>query len=117
MSWTEEQEEMMIHAAKSGLTVEETSASLIEAGYEDRTVRSIKAKWRYMYKAPFGDFNDYEVVVEELSDEMNEKIEELSDRIEVEEKKRKTFKKQTLLFVLVGIGIAAYGLETGLWTI
>lgn len=117
MSWTEEQEEMMIHAAKSGLTVEETSASLIEAGYEDRTVRSIKAKWRYMYKAPFGDFNDYEVVVEELSEELEEKIEELNDRIEVEEKKRKTFKIQTILFVLVGIGIAAYGLETGIWTI
>ena len=117
MSWTEEQEEMMIHAAKSGLTVEETSASLIEAGYEDRTVRSIKAKWRYMYKAPFGDFNDYEVVVEELSEELEEKIEELHDRIEVEEKKRKTFKIQTILFVLIGIGIAAYGLETGIWTI
>jgi len=118
MSWTEEQEEIMIHAAKNGLSVEETSASLIEAGYEDRTVRSVKAKWRYMYKAPFGDFNDYEVVVEELSEELDERIEDVAERIEkLEKKKMKTFKARTLLFVLVGIGIAAYGLETGIWTI
>jgi|TARA_R100000084_G_scaffold25746_1_gene9202 hypothetical protein len=118
MSWTEEQEEIMIHAAKNGLSVEETSASLIEAGYKDRTVRSIKAKWRYMYKTPFGEFNDYEEVVEELSEELDERIEELSERIEKqEEKKRKSFKTRTLLFVLVGIGIAAYGWETGIWTI
>ena len=66
---------------------------------------------------PFGEYNDYEVVVEELSEELNEKIEELTDRVEVEEKKRKSFRVQTILFVLVGIGIAAYGWETGIWTI
>ena len=117
MSWTEEQEEIMMYAVKNGLSAEETSASLIEAGYENRTVRSVKAKWRHMYKAPFGEYNDYEVVVEELSEELNEKIEELTDRVEVEEKKRKSFRVQTILFALVGIGIAAYGLETGIWTI
>ena len=69
MKWTEEQVEIMEMAAKHGLTIEETSASLIEAGYENRTVRSINAKWHYMYKAPFGDFNEEELVIEEVEKE------------------------------------------------
>ena len=72
VNWTDEQVEIMNVAAKNGLTIEETSASLIEAGYEDRSVRSVRAKWRHMYKAPFGDFNDEEIVVEEITEQSNE---------------------------------------------
>lgn len=72
VNWTDEQVEIMNVAAKNGLTIEETSASLIEAGYEDRSVRSVRAKWRHMYKAPFGDFNDEEIVIEEITEQSNE---------------------------------------------
>lgn len=108
MVWTEEQVEIMNVAAKNGLSIEETSASLIEAGYEDRSVRSVRAKWRHMYKAPFGDFNDEEIVVEEITEETEEETE-----LPVKE-------KQTglRLAVIIAIGIvAAYTWEIGLWTI
>tara|TARA_B100000131_G_C18089927_1_gene601770 strand:- start:1228 stop:1572 length:345 start_codon:yes stop_codon:yes gene_type:complete len=114
MVWTEEQVEMMNVAAKNGLTIEETSASLIEAGYEDRSVRSVRAKWRHMYKAPFGDFNEEEIVVEEITEETEEEI-VVNTMSGEEEKKKQTGLK---LAVIIAIGIvAAYTWEIGLWTI
>ena len=85
VNWTEEQVEIMNVAAKNGLTIEETSASLIEAGYEDRSVRSVRAKWRHMYKASFGDFNDEEIVVEEISSTTSEekKVEKNIDKTKI----------------------------------
>jgi|TARA_R100000081_G_C4754747_1_gene136447 hypothetical protein len=74
VNWTDEQVEIMNVAAKNGLTIEETSASLIEAGFENRSVKSVRAKWRHMYKAPFGDFNDEEIVVEEITEQANEEF-------------------------------------------
>jgi|TARA_R100000084_G_C4648017_1_gene147924 hypothetical protein len=110
MVWTEEQVEIMNVAAKNGLSIEETSASLIEAGYEDRSVRSVRAKWRHMYKAPFGDFNEEEIVIEEITEEIV--VNTMSGE---EEKKRQTGLK---LAVIIAIGIvAAYTWEIGLWTI
>ena len=110
MSWTKEQEEIMIEAAKSGLTAEETSAEMIEAGYESRSVLSVKAKWRYMYKAPFGDFNEVDLTVEEI----DEKIEEFTERIErIEDRKYRSHQ-----LVLLGlVTIVLLGLEMGLWSI
>tara|TARA_Y100000361_G_C10956146_1_gene236374 strand:- start:105 stop:437 length:333 start_codon:yes stop_codon:yes gene_type:complete len=110
MVWTEEQVEIMNVAAKNGLSIEETSASLIEAGYEDRSVRSVRAKWRHMYKAPFGDFNEEEIVIEEITEEIV--VNTMSGE---EEKKKQTGLK---LAVIIAIGIvAAYTWEIGLWTI
>jgi hypothetical protein len=109
MKWTEEQVEIMEMAAKNGLTVEETSASLIEAGYENRTVRSINAKWRYMYKAPFGDFNEEELVIEEVEKEL-ETVDVKTWKEDTTGRKISLFEKAMLLLAtMVGLWLLTEG--------
>ena len=48
MTWTEEQEEILMNLVKEGMDVNSTSERMIEMGFSDRSPRSVRAKYRAM---------------------------------------------------------------------
>lgn len=106
MSWTKEQEEMLMMLVKEGRDADSVSDEMIANGFENRSPRSVKAKHRSMTGQPWptGSVDvDSNVDVEQVV------LEEI--KVHLEEKK---VKSNLGKYVLIGCLIAAMGI-VGYW--
>jgi len=103
MSWTKEQEEMLMMLVKEGRDADSVSDEMIANGFENRSPRSVKAKHRSMTGEPWPTSNaPVSEVVEAVV------LEEI--KVHLEEKKVKSNLGKYIFIgcLLVAIGAVSY---------
>tara|TARA_R100000458_G_C8272025_1_gene246816 strand:+ start:1610 stop:1927 length:318 start_codon:yes stop_codon:yes gene_type:complete len=102
MSWTEEEVKGMLELADAGKSIEEASEAMINTGWENRTVASLRSKYRIETgeKWPSNIEKEPLILEDEIADDIDyvEPYEEQSSRMTT-----------TIVLFLFGIGLLAYG--------
>jgi len=100
--WTQEQIDGMIEFAKAGKSLEETSNAMIATGWENRTVPSLRSKYRsYTGNNWPKQNNNDEIVIEDI-------VEDVPLSAEIDNFEPKWTQGLIILLLIAGVAVA-YG--------
>lgn len=111
MSWTKEQEEMLMMLVKEGRDVNSASEEMIANGYENRTPRSVRAKYRAMTGESWPTskpVEEHTAIEVEKPEEDVVILEEVKMHLETKEPKSNNVKYAFIGFLSLVIGVIVY---------